>query len=61
MDLIAASFGVKSETSLRGALFGHYHAYCSRGFTISTVIMDGKSAAINVADMINGLLFLALA
>ena len=50
MDLIVASFGVNSETLLRDALFGHYHAYCSGGFTISTVVMDGESAAINIAD-----------
>ena len=53
MDLIVASFGVDSETLLHDALFGHYHAYCSGGFTISTVVMDGESAVINIADMIN--------
>ena len=61
MNLIVASFGVNSETLLRDALFGHYHAYCSGGFTISTVVMDEESAAINIADMINVPRFPALA
>ena len=61
MDLIVASFGVDSETLLRDALFGYYHAYCSGGFTISTVVMDGESAAINIADTINVPWFQALA
>jgi hypothetical protein len=46
---------------LRRALFGYYHAYYSGGFTISTVVMDGESTAINIADMINGPWFQALA
>jgi hypothetical protein len=46
---------------LRRALFGYYHAYYSGGFTISTVAMDGESTAINIADMINGPWFQALA
>jgi hypothetical protein len=35
-------------------LFGHYWAYFSGGFNISTLAMDGKSAAIKTPDMING-------
>ncbi len=54
MDPIVASFWSQiRKTSLRGALFGHYHAYCSGGFTISIVVMHEKSIAINIADMIN--------
>ena len=46
---------------MRDALFGHYHAYCCGGVTISTVVMDVESTAINIADMINGPWFQALA
>jgi hypothetical protein len=31
--------GVKSETTLRQALIGHYHAYWSKGFIISIVLL----------------------
>ena len=61
MDLIVAYSGVNSEKLLRDALFGHYHAYRCGGFTISSVVMDGESTAINIADMINVPWFLALA
>ena len=53
--------GVKSETTLRHALIGHYHAYWNKGFTIGNVFMDGESAAIKIAGTMNGPPFEALA
>jgi hypothetical protein len=53
--------GVKSETTLRQALIGHYHAYWNKGLTISKVFMDGESAAIKIAGTMNGPPFEALA
>jgi hypothetical protein len=53
--------GIKSETTLRHALIGDYHAYWSKGFTISNLFMDGESAAIKIAGTMNGPPFEALA
>ena len=53
--------GVKSETSLRKALIGQYHVYWGKGFEINSVIMDGESAALKVAESMNGPPFHALA
>ena len=53
--------GVKSETSLRKALIGQYHAYWNKRFEISSVTMDGECAALKVAESMNGPPFQALA
>ncbi len=44
---------MKSETSLRQALIGHYHAYWNKLFEIGAVVMDEESAAYKIAGTMN--------